>query len=922
MLDRADNKTGILRGLIILLLVVASSLALVFSNFNKPSNVYAASITWTGSTSTDWGTATNWSSGTVPTEEDSVTINSGGNQPTINLGGGSVTIASLSIGSSATSTLTFANGAPTTNELHVTGNVTIGQYGTMTHLANTSAQTHRLALSVEGDMSVLVGGKIDVSGKGYSNGAGPGNTGTGTAAAYGGKATGGGAYGDVNDPVDLGSGGRGGNGGGGSSGSGYTYAGPISGPTTTTTANGGNGGWGGRYYAYQYTALASGGSGGSPCGGNGSNGGSNSTYRYDSKNNKIYYYSYGGAGGGAGGCGGSGGGAVYVDVSGSLNLAGNVISNGMNGTNGGNGGTSRGSGVGGSGGNGGSGGSINIKASASTLTGQITANGGNGGNGGTSGGTAGGSGSGGRILLSSLSTEISNTNVKALAGANNGNQAAAGTVLIKDVAHTNGSLYIDNDGRGVSYEAVQMCAQPVVYDSFYIEDGSTYRIGSGCNVEIRDFSNPSPASRINLYFDAGSTVKLQPNLSLTNYAITKSKDSVFYGSDTSVNLSNSSVTWSGADFPYTNLNLSATTLNYLDVMTTDDARSLQSLHLMNNSSILLSGSSTVGSAINFNVDADVNVETGSNINVSGAGYRANNGSGTGTGNSGAGYGAVGGSSSTAVGGSIYGDVATPSDMGSGGAGSYGGIGGGLLKISSNTSVLINGSLLANGSNATSTSGGGSGGAIYLSAPSVKGAGVIQSNGGNGISTGGGGAGGRIAINRTSESEKPYFTSLSPNQTGIAGGDIITVNGGNFNASSVARFVVTTARGLYIYQATTEFVDANTIRITTPKMPYPGQTKIIVANKEMTGTLTQAQIGNNRHLSGSLSVEGGTGYSAGGIGTIYPELSSGNESFETSDFQFFDGPTITQSSPLTAYNTGGDTIVVTGTDFRDGAKLSI
>ena len=56
----------------------------------------------------------------------------------------------------------------------VAGNVHIATNGVITHSANSIAETYRLQLQVGGDLTVDVGGRIDVTGKGYGNSQGPG----------------------------------------------------------------------------------------------------------------------------------------------------------------------------------------------------------------------------------------------------------------------------------------------------------------------------------------------------------------------------------------------------------------------------------------------------------------------------------------------------------------------------------------------------------------------------------------------------------------------------------------------------------------------------------------------------------------------------------------------------------------------------
>ncbi len=179
--------------------------------------------TWVGGSSTAWTTGGNWSEGVIPTNAHHVVIDvvyggSTTNHPTLDLGGGAITIKSLTIGTNTASTLTFSNGNPD-NRLIVSSNVTIGANGTLTHTANSTTAlgaVHRLFLDVGGNLTVNNGGKITASSKGYAAGQGPAGIGYWCGAAHGGE---GGnnaknPYGSILSPVNIGSGGANSVGGG------------------------------------------------------------------------------------------------------------------------------------------------------------------------------------------------------------------------------------------------------------------------------------------------------------------------------------------------------------------------------------------------------------------------------------------------------------------------------------------------------------------------------------------------------------------------------------------------------------------------------------------------------------------------------------------------------------------------------------
>jgi hypothetical protein len=169
-------------------------------------------------------------------------------------------------------------------------------------------------------------------------------------------------------------------------------------------------------------------------------------------------------------------------------------------------------------------------------------------------------------------------------------------------------------------------------------------------------------------------------------------------------------------------------------------------------------SPAAAAGLNLSVTGNVEVNAGGAINANGAGYGGGLGTGAGHSSStsyqdgsGGGYGGIGGiSSSNAAGGTAYGSITGPVNLGSGGGAGYagsGGAGGGLIEITVGGSVIANGSISANGANGTNArSGGGSGGSVWITALTLAGSGAITANGGTGDPVhGGGGGGGRIAV---------------------------------------------------------------------------------------------------------------------------------------------------------------------------------
>jgi len=117
---------------------------------------------------------------------------------------------------------------------------------------------------------------------------------------------------------------------------------------------------------------------------------------------------------------------------------------------------------------------------------------------------------------------------------------------------------------------------------------------------------------------------------------------------------------------------------------------------------------------------------------------------------GAGYGGRGGrgyNDGSDSGGYSYGSALVPVLFGSGGGStSYGGLGGGIIRIDIENYVDIDGVMSVDATSGINThGGGGSGGSIYITTYNVSGSGSLTSTGGAGYDRGGGGAGGRIAV---------------------------------------------------------------------------------------------------------------------------------------------------------------------------------
>ena len=202
------------------------------------------------------------------------------------------------------------------------------------------------------------------------------------------------------------------------------------------------------------------------------------------------------------------------------------------------------------------------------------------------------------------------------------------------------------------------------------------------------------------------------------------------------------------------------------------------------------------SATNLQVDA------GSTISANGQGYSGNNCSGPGAGpgggplncnnnGNGGSYGGQGGGPNP---GTTYGSALAPTDLGSGGSGGYGlyqgsgqglgGAGGGSIRLVVSGTLTDNGTISANGSNATQNGGGGSGGSIYVTTGTLSGSGIFTANGGVVAATATGGGGGRIAV---------YYA----NYGNYGGFQTSTANGSSGGGPGSAFFANTTTNDLLV-----------------------------------------------------------------------------------------------------------------------------
>jgi len=166
---------------------------------------------WTGGTSSEFTNSANWSDASAPTTNSYVLLDgNGANAPIIS---SATTVRRLTIGTTQSSTLTI------NTNLTVSEDVFIQEGGTLTHSANPvgTAEPYKIRLTIGGDLTILAGGSIDATAKGFPANNGPGKTSNPNGgAAHGGQGEGytnpnyvpvGKCYGSFLQPVNLGSGG-------------------------------------------------------------------------------------------------------------------------------------------------------------------------------------------------------------------------------------------------------------------------------------------------------------------------------------------------------------------------------------------------------------------------------------------------------------------------------------------------------------------------------------------------------------------------------------------------------------------------------------------------------------------------------------------------------------------------------------------
>ncbi|MBU1022289.1 MAG: DUF2341 domain-containing protein, partial [Candidatus Margulisbacteria bacterium] len=408
-------------------------------------------------------------------------------------------------------------------------------------------------------------------------------------------------------------------------------------------------------------------------------------------------------GSGGGGTGGAGGGAIIIIASGIVTNEGSITARGE---------------VGGWLGGGGSGGSININCDHYAGSGTIIVQGGQGGNGNPSAG--GGGGGGGRALIQYNTTALSQSEMDAASN------ALGGPLRNGSTAGDNGSFaWLDkNDNDLYVFDGFDFQTATASYNNCYFKNAANVR------ASVESFSLTATN---NINFD---NVIWLPNINTT---MTLSANSFLFSSLTMQNGGFISIE-SGSDLTFT------------DSTFTTVASSLGSFTCADNISFNFVNS-TINGIVIINNAVNVDIDSNSSLNADGRGYAGQQGPGGSSSGNGGSHGGEGGidyGGSTADTGPTYDDPFYPDQIGSGGGGSTGSAGGGLIKIFASGTVTHEGSIFARGLTGGWLGGGGAGGTVHINCEHYVGNGTVSVQGGlggngNPAAGGGGGGGGRALI---------------------------------------------------------------------------------------------------------------------------------------------------------------------------------
>jgi hypothetical protein len=413
--------------------------------------------------------------------------------------------------------------------------------------------------------------------------------------------------------------------------------------------------------------------------------------------------------GGGGGGGGNGGGVVRITAA-SVVVNGSITANGLKSSS-----------------RAGAGGSISISTDSISGSGTLQANGASADN-----GWGGGGGGAVAVKYTDAASSVPITQAK---GGSASPYGGAGSIYTFHPASTYGDLRIEDGGLTGEITRLPSLgsgkAQAGTSGALVVTNRTTDipQFFKGHWVEIRD---------------AAGTLKGTWRISSID-----AKSFTLDGSNIAVTAGDG---WQGV-YRFDNIEVGSVTLESVDpiragTQTIKGAAELESITA--NDLRIVSGASVThprGSSLTLTLAGELRVETGGRIDVNGRGHTANQSypgiAGT-TGTSGGSHIGVGPTSNTnGLPAETFGSIYQPSEKGGGGGG--GGNGGGVVRVAAN-SVVVNGSITANG--VKSSSRAGAGGSIWISAKSVSGSGTLEASGSSADNGWGSGGGGAIAVEYT------------------------------------------------------------------------------------------------------------------------------------------------------------------------------
>lgn len=659
--------------------------------------------------------------------------------------------------------------------------MTIDTGGILTHVANTTTaagETYKLVLNLT-NLTLQNGGKVNVTGRGYAAGYGPGHS--GNSASYGGQ---GGSlaatYGDFSSPTNIGSAGSGGNGGGAAL---INAIGTVSVASDSSILSNGTVQVGGAYYgdsggSINLTAAMFAGSGTvSAIGNNGSNysgGGGGGRIKVQATTSS-FAGSYVDYGGNNGNCGGAG--TIFTKLNGATNGT-LIVDNANQGTS--------------------SQTMLNAPADTGTYTfDAVTVK------------------NSGNLAIASGQIVDLTTATRTGSATNIGTITATGVVDLPTALTVSGMNIIDNGSGGNN--KIRNSSGGDTFASITLNSNGVLTKNVGTILDVT----------------SGTTIGGDATGALTINGTLKIPTNGWIVSNYTLNMGTTCKKADGTTLCDTGWYQAPSGGSITGIITDPSGGNAYDITI-STSGILTHVANTTTETYKLILNlANLTLQNGGNVVVSYKGFTSN---GLGGGSAYGGQGGNSGGSNTS--GSPYGDYSNPTNIGSGGGGGAGGCAyinaSGTINIASGTSVL------SVGNSGGGISGGVSGGSINLTAGTFSGSGALSANGGSGYNYGLAGGGGRIKVQATTSTFSGTYTANSPNGgapgtiftklNGAINGNLTIDNGSGHIGLPVAMLKSSTDTGIYTF-------DAITVKNNGKLAVVMGQTLDISANTPFTGSTT-------------------------------------------------------------------------------------